>query len=98
MRTQLIDEVTKLNPYKWYGLVKQVTGLTIESAGPKVFIGELCFIWSKRDGQTSRIRAEVVGFREDRVLLMPLDTLLQIEAGSVVEATGKPLSVPVGLI
>ncbi|GAF12881.1 flagellum-specific ATP synthase FliI [Bacillus sp. JCM 19045] len=96
MRTQLIDEVTKLNPYKWYGLVKQVTGLTIESAGPKVFIGELCFIWSKRDGQTSRIRAEVVGFREDRVLLMPLDTLLQIEAGSVVEATGKPLSVPVG--
>lgn len=96
MRTQLIDEVGKLNPYKWYGLVKQVTGLTIESAGPKVFIGELCFIWSKRDGQTSRIRAEVVGFREDRVLLMPLDTLLQIEAGSVVEATGKPLSVPVG--
>ncbi|WP_054706763.1 flagellar protein export ATPase FliI [Bacillus sp. JCM 19041] len=95
MLKQLIEEVTHLNPYKWYGYVKQVTGLTIESAGPRTFIGELCYILVGRHSK-QKIRAEVVGFREDRVLLMPIDDMMQIEPGSLVEATGKPLSIPVG--
>jgi flagellum-specific ATP synthase len=76
------------------GRIKQVIGLTIESAGPAAQIGELCYIHS--DHLATPIGAEVVGFRGDRVLLMPLGEMAGIGPGSEVVASGHPLSVPVG--
>ncbi|MFP4055846.1 MAG: FliI/YscN family ATPase [Candidatus Brocadiia bacterium] len=76
------------------GRVSQVTGLVIESAGPAAVVGEVCRIHPE-DG-TPAVDAEVVGFRSNRMLLMPLDEVSGIGPGCRVVATGRPLSVPVG--
>lgn len=76
------------------GKVTKVVGLTVESAGPEAKLNDLCKIYSQKDGQI--IMAEVVGFREDRVLLMPYDNVEGVGPGSRVENTGTPLKVTVG--
>ncbi|HJP82936.1 MAG TPA: FliI/YscN family ATPase [Fimbriimonadaceae bacterium] len=75
------------------GRVTQVVGLVIESAGPNARIGDVCLIHTEREGV---VQAEVVGFRGDRTLLMPLGELSGVRAGNLVEATGHCLRVPVG--
>lgn len=76
------------------GRVVQVIGLVIESEGPLCSVGEICRIESARhDGTTL---AEVVGFRNQHVLLMPLGEVHGIHPGSEVLALGRPLTVPVG--
>jgi len=76
------------------GRVVQVIGLVIESEGPIAAVGEVCRIESaRRDGTTL---AEVVGFRDHHLLLMPLGELHGIHPGSEVIATGLPMRMPVG--
>ncbi len=76
------------------GRVVQLIGLVIESVGPLASLGELCRIESGRhDGSTL---AEVVGFRNHHVLLMPLGEIQGIHPGSEVIALGTPLQAPVG--
>jgi len=75
------------------GRVHQVIGLVIESIGPEVSVGDRCSIESRRNGA---IPAEVVGFRGNRVLLMPLGEMDGIAPGSVVTAAGEPYTVAVG--
>src|SRR5688500_8578810 len=75
------------------GYVTQVIGLVIESAGPMVAVGDICRI-EAADGEA--ILSEVVGFRGDCVLLMPLREVHGIQPGSPVVAVGKSLRVPVG--
>ena len=77
------------------GSVDRVVGLGVESRGPSVRIGEVCRI--NPDDGGAPVTAEVVGFRERRILLMPYDNLNGIGPGSVVEATGAPFRVPVGM-
>lgn len=88
-----LQRLDNLDEYVHSGRIVQVIGLTLESNGPVANIGELCWV-SPRHG--SPIPCEVVGFREDRVLLMPLGELSGIGPGSEVTATGKPLQVGVG--
>ncbi|MBL9128877.1 MAG: FliI/YscN family ATPase [Verrucomicrobiales bacterium] len=77
-----------------HGRVVQLIGLVIESEGPLASVGEVCRIESARhEGQTL---AEVVGFRNKHVLLMPLGETHGIHPGSEVIATGTSLRVPVG--
>ncbi|TWI55159.1 flagellar protein export ATPase FliI [Halalkalibacter nanhaiisediminis] len=94
-----VQELTKavplLSPYKWYGKVTRVIGLTIESKGPQASIGDLCYIIVGKVEKV-KVRAEVVGFRDEYVLLMPLNGTMEISPGSLVEATGKPLEIKVG--
>ena len=76
------------------GRVVQVIGLVIESEGPVASVGEICRIESARhDGITL---AEVVGFRNHHLLLMPLGELHGIHPGSEVTATGAPMRIGVG--
>lgn len=76
------------------GRVVQLIGLVIESEGPLCAVGEVCRIESARhDGSTL---AEVVGFRNHHVLLMPLGEVRGIHPGSEVIALGSPLKVGVG--
>lgn len=91
----LISEVPAINSFKSYGKVTRVVGLTIESKGPQVSIGELCYIIIGKVRQR-KVMAEVVGFRDETVLLMPFTTIHDISPGSLVEATKKPLQVKVG--
>lgn len=76
------------------GKVTQVVGLTIESQGPEAKLGEICYIYSQHGEEP--IMAEVVGFRDNKVLMMPLGELSAIGPGCDVVATGKPLTVKVG--
>jgi len=75
------------------GRVLEVVGLSIEASGPAVALGELCRI-KRSDG--GHIPAEVVGFREGRVILMPLGETSGVFPGSEVIATGGALSIGVG--
>lgn len=72
------------------GKVKKVIGLTIEVEGIKAFVGELCTIYNDRN---KPIDCEVVGFKEQDVILMPLGELIGIAPGCKVIPQGKPLNV-----
>jgi flagellum-specific ATP synthase len=76
------------------GRVAQVTGLVIESEGPDVALGDVCRIQSGRD--RSETLAEVVGFRDHRILLMPLGEMNHVHAGCEVVASALSSAVPVG--
>jgi flagellum-specific ATP synthase len=90
----LLRRVQTTQVVRNHGRVVQLIGLVIESEGPLVAVGEICKIESARhDGCTL---AEVVGFRNHHVLLMPLGELRGIHPGSEVIALGSPLQVPVG--
>jgi flagellum-specific ATP synthase len=75
------------------GRIRRITGLLIESVGPEVSLGEICFI---HDKSNHRIMAEVVGFNEESVILMPYGPVLGISPGAKVTSTGKRLQVRVG--
>ncbi len=75
------------------GRVVQVVGLVIESQGPDVQIGDLCEIRFRNID--TNLMAEVVGFKTDRVLLMPLGELSDIGPGCDVLSMGRPLGVNV---
>lgn len=79
---------------KRLGKVAKVVGLTVESIGPAAKLNDLCHIITKDTNQV--INAEVVGFRDDRVLLMPYDQTVGVGPGSRVENTNAPLKVKVG--
>ena len=78
---------------KRLGKVAKVVGLTVESIGPSAKLNDLCHIITKDTNQV--INAEVVGFRDDRVLLMPYDSSEGVGVGSRVENTDAPLQVMV---
>ncbi|MBU5437709.1 flagellar protein export ATPase FliI [Tissierella sp. MSJ-40] len=79
---------------KYTGKITKVTGLTIESNGPMATIGELCYIYPHN--RNTPVLAEVVGFKEDKILLMPLGEMEGIASGSTVVGSGKTLRVNVG--
>lgn len=81
--------------YKSYGKVVKVVGLTIESIGPKARMGDLCKIYPNEEMEDYVI-AEVVGFQDSRLILMPVDSVEGVGTGCIVENTGHPLSVLVG--
>ncbi len=77
----------EVNPLNCRGSVVKVSGLTIESAGPVVGLGELCGIHI-RGGR--RVLAEVVGFRKDHLILLPLEHIEGISPGDGVTARVTP--------
>lgn len=85
--------IENIDPIRVVGRVKQVVGLVIESEGPKCSIGELCLIKLKEE---KFIHTEAVGFKDNRLLLMPIGETDGIAVGCEVIPTGKPLTVKVG--
>ncbi len=81
------------NYFDSLGKVTKVVGLTIESLGPDAKLNDLCHI--KLDDDTY-VAAEVVGFLDNKLLLMPYENVEGIGVGSIVENTNRPLSIPVG--
>ena len=93
--SSLLDRLDEIDSYKRFGRVKQVVGLMIESQGPESSIGDLCLIHVNHRRKRV-IQAEVVGFRDENVILMPYTSVNDIAPGSLVEATLKPLEIKVG--
>ena len=73
------------NPVVSRGVVTDLTGLIIEGNGPPVGVGATCSI--VQGGQ--KIEAQVVGFRKDRILLMPLGDLYGIAPGATILSHGR---------
>ncbi|MGB9779296.1 flagellar protein export ATPase FliI [Caldanaerobacter sp.] len=97
MSSGILEKYSKVLKEKrlveYYGKVSQVIGLTIESVGPLSNVGEICHI-KTIDGK--EVLAEVVGFKDEKVYLMPLGNMEGIGPGSKVIATGQTLKVNVG--
>ena len=85
--------VSRAEPVRVHGKITEVIGLLIESTGPSASVGDVCSI--ERDGEVVGT-AEVVGFKKDRTLLMPLGRVEGIHPGLTVVGTKRPLSVRVG--
>lgn len=87
---KLIKRVNGTSVIYSEGIVRKVIGLTIEVQGIKAFVGELCIIYNENENP---INCEVVGFKEEFVVLMPLDELIGISPGCRVVPQRKPLGV-----
>src|ERR671929_1298586 len=82
---------------RFQGRVVQVVGLSIEVEGLRLPLGEICHLYPDRAGSAaSRITAEVVGFREERLILMPFADTHGVRPGTAVFPSGRGFSVPVG--
>lgn len=91
---ELLNLVDTVDPVTRYGKVAEIVGLVVESVGPpEVAIGEICILG---DPANSQAQAEVVGFRDGRVLLMPLGYVEGIRPDTTVFPTRRSLQVPVG--
>ena len=92
---KFMDAVDETHTMKLTGRITQVIGLVIESEGPNVSMGELCYVSSRFDG-VEPVPAEVVGFREGKVLLMPIGEMQGIGPGCEVVSAQHTLKVKVG--
>lgn len=92
--SKYIRAVDNVDRVRLCGNVTRVIGLVIESRGPAVSVGDICYIESNRAEEP--IVAEVVGFRDNNVLLMPFGDMRGVAPGSRVISTGRPLTIGVG--
>ncbi|GAV22563.1 flagellar protein export ATPase FliI [Carboxydothermus pertinax] len=90
--TVLNQEIDRHEFLKPWGVVHKVIGLTVEAVGLKVSIGETVEIFTGGD----KVLAEVVGFKEDNAVLMPLGDITGVSLGSLVRPLGRPLQITVG--
>jgi len=90
----LQDGVRGVRTFDKVGVVRRVTGLVIESEGPETSIGQVCSIRSDRSSET--IEAQVIGFRENVVLLMALNSIHLIHPGCKVISRRNSNEVPFG--
>ncbi|MDT8897682.1 FliI/YscN family ATPase [Thermanaerothrix sp. 4228-RoL] len=89
-----LSALQRANPFQVSGRIVQVVGLTIEAVGIDCQIGEIC---EMRAQGAEPVLAEVVGFRDERILLMPLGAMDGIQPGSEVYPISKSFRVPVGM-
>lgn len=92
--SELRSIIPTIDTFKRYGRVKRVVGLMIESQGPESSVGDICYIRPK-DG-TKTIMAEVTGFKDEMIILMPYTNINEISPGSLVESLGHPLMIKAG--
>jgi len=92
--TSYLEIIEKINPIKVKGKVTKMVGSVIESLGPNASTGELCYLYPPENQR--KICAEVVGFRDDKILLMPVGETQGIKTGISVVACGHPFAVKVG--
>ena len=76
------------------GTVKSGTALLLECEGPDCLLGETCEIYTASD--SNPVHAEVVGFRDNAVLLMPYGDVRGMRPGSEVFAVGRQASIACG--
>jgi flagellum-specific ATP synthase len=85
--------LTRLDPFRWTGTVRELVGLLIESEGPAAAVGDFCEI---RCADGRRIRSQVVGFRQGRVLSLPLEETGGLQLGDPIVARRDEARVAVG--
>jgi ATP synthase in type III secretion protein N len=89
-----LDRIERASPVEMRGRVKEVIGLIVKAVVPEAWIGEMCLI--RNPGSSTSVKAEVVGFKDGDVLLMPLGELTNVGPHSEVIPSGNCLTVKVG--
>ncbi len=95
MNIEKYQEVKYKKFFNKLGKVVNVVGLTVESSGPDATLGDICKIYTD-NLKSNYIVAEVVGFKDNKTLLMPYEVTSGIGLGCLVENEGCPLSIQVG--
>ncbi len=95
MLEEYIAALAPLQALRWTGRVRDLVGLLVESEGPAAAVGDFCEILSSGPREHRTIRAQVVGFRAGRVLLMPLEDTGGLQLGDTVVARPEAARVEV---
>ena len=69
MFEKIIQQVQQAQTVSYTGKIENIVGMTIEASGGRAAVGDICRIYNGESG--GQIMAEVVGFKNDRILLMP---------------------------
>jgi FliI/YscN family ATPase len=92
--TRFSKAIANLNPLSVTGKVVQVVGLTVEIMGLNCQVGEICEIQTRNK---TPLMAEAIGFRNNRMLLMPLGSMDGIQPDSTVRSVSPSFKAPVGM-
>lgn len=87
--------LAKVDPLCYKGKVKNIVGMMIEATGLNAKVGNICYVSEPTEPGT-KLMAEVVGFRDETLLLMAYGDVKGIGPGSIVENTEHKLRIPVG--
>lgn len=88
--------ISASNTFREIGQVTHIIGLVIEADGPSSSIGDLCYIYPKMNEEP--VWAEVVGFKEEKILLMPLGEMEGLKPGATVVNSGGAIEVKAGSV
>lgn len=91
---QMARQVYNAETYSLTGKIENIVGMSIEASGGHAAVGDICRIYNGESGR--QVTAEVVGFKNDRILLMPYSDMNGISAGNFVRNTGAQLTLKVG--
>ena len=94
MFEQVIQQIKDGDVLSRTGKIENIVGMSIEASGGRGAIGDICRIYSAESN--SQVLAEVVGFKSDRMLLMPYQNMNGLAPGSFVRNTGRRLRLQVG--
>ncbi len=94
MFEEIIRQVRQAETIGHTGKIENIVGMSIEASGGRAAVGDICRIYSGESG--GQIPAEVVGFKNDRMLLMPYAEMTGISSGNFVRNTGHQLRLRVG--
>ena len=89
-----IQQVRKAETISYTGKIENIVGMSIEASGGRAAVGDICQIYNGESG--GQVLAEVVGFKNDRMLLMPYSDMSGISSGNFVRNTGRRLSLMMG--
>ncbi|MBX6771324.1 MAG: FliI/YscN family ATPase [Chloroflexi bacterium] len=90
----ILTAVRQAPALRFQGRVVRAIGLSLAVEGLSLPVGGLCFIYP--GGDAPRITAEVIGFQEQHLIVMPYDETRGVRPGSAVVPAGRPFVVPVG--
>ena len=94
MFRQMIQQLQKTETYSLTGKIENIVGMSIEASGGHAAVGDICRIYNGESG--TQFTAEVVGFKNDHILLMPYSDMTGISAGTLVRNTGRQLTLQMG--
>ncbi|MDO5062378.1 MAG: FliI/YscN family ATPase [Peptostreptococcaceae bacterium] len=94
MYRDMIKRIANTDTVSHIGKIENIVGMAIEASGDKATIGDIGMIYSESSDR--HIPAEVVGFRDSKILLMPYENISGISSGSFIRNTGNRLKIPVG--
>ncbi len=94
MFKNMLNTVKRSETISRIGKIENIVGMTIEASGGTAGIGDICAIYSEL--AKGQVLSEVIGFKNERILLMPYESTNGIKAGNFVRNTRQRLKIPVG--